>query len=1202
MKKLISQILIIAVILGTFGVVPSFAVAYDQAAVDFIKDGGYWQEDKDSFNANASATRAQVASVLANYLSNLNPSYTGIYSDVSASHKYADDIMLASNLGLVSGSNGTFRPDANITREEFSVLVVRAHEIAGAKLLDSNYLTELMKDYESISEWAKISVVKALTNGLIVSQDKKLFNPQGTVSLAELAIATHNLHINSGANKVYYTVRDVTSSDNISSDFNVRKSFSGWNIVGVSGVGMIAYFDGAPGEIYIKRNKVDTFTAHRNNFGEPVCYARITGPDGSVICYVDMDYLDSGVMEKIVNIPEGPEGIYQIQFTHNIVGNNTLDTDSFTVGVKNPSSWGIRGEDEILFVDSSLPTTGYIYIPEKFDHLSIAISGQSNTGPIKIYNESNTLLGQASSGNSSWLYSPGRVDFTSSQITAGSVIKYVLPANYYGRLAITGVTPVICSTKEHALELKGGYIYHTDKYTSSDDFFQLAGPLQKQARERMVEIYDEMGGNLAVNITIPDASVYTVIKNLDNPLAEAQPFSTYSNSIFNIKGLIDTQCVDPTNPYFGAIINIDGANWNGTIQESDYPDKDWQVGVYNYMKNQAFTGLSLNSELNPYYNNEQLVRRAELYALYLVTQLPADGMIKTQDTTGAASSEALLRNLEGFFMGDQEGGYAASYYYTRNFFSPETRRITDQAVLMIMDKHMNFEGKRPANQYLVTHLATAYTYKWSGEDRYHKNLKNQLMGMMYQSTKDSGQTSLGYWTESYGADGSNYGKMSEDIWHEIVHTYLSLPDSMKDPELVAKIYEAAELYLTWDSYFIMPSTDNFEAVHSTNWTSRKNNPLGEHKVVGENGTVINYFPRAKKNWLTLTLGTNYNDYKTVDTGRDKLKNTFSPTSNAFILTNDTWAKSYLDKRHRQYGINYLYDSYQTLNGTKPLDYAATHSEMYYVHHQDQQFDDSQMPTLPFETEGDNEFFLNENGIVGVKHKGLYMLCYFNNALPDTQMSPRSWIGGGPTNIWDDYFTTTLNGLKPGSFNANGVDTEKIVGFNDDDHFSSNSKSNVEYSSYFAENDFRHSCIVGTDENGTVFASGREKPFITMGTNSFTIKGTQTTGSRSKEIVWEYYLTDTGIQIKGGVTSYENGQNLYMQLPIYVPKAASSVIDTTNTKITISHNGNTITYDWGSETAVTRELTCSTGKYIYLKLPITSSNLTPAVTVSRSLAS
>ena len=543
MKKLISQILIIAIVLGTVGLIPSLANDYDghleADAISYIVSNGYWTAGND-FGPDEAATRAQTASVMARYLSDLRPPYSGTFSDVNADSFYAGDITLASNLGLVTGSNGTFRPDDAITREEFAVMLIRAYEIAGVKLNDSKYLTELILDYDNISDWAKSNVTEALGNSVMPAGMKKRFNPTDTVSRAELAAAVYNLYYKEEPFRTSYTVRDVTASDDIAADFNVLQTSALYNSLGLSSFGMIARFDGAPGEIYVRRNK-GTFNTSYGNMAAPVTFAIVTDPNGFVVCRVDLDWLETGTMEKIINIPEGPAGIYQIQIV------NGIHMDSVSIGLKNPVSWGLRAEDSLV-VSNTVPREGYIYVPQKFEFVTLGISGgSSSTFKLMTADGASTVAETEATTTTSMSGSYRKVTTVEKDaLTSDTVYKYVLADNFRGRVAMTGITPVFYPTKEYAEDLKSGYVYHTDAYAT----LQLRGPLQVRARERMVEIYEEMKaqGNetFTVDVTEHLPTFGSVPADLDNPIAEAQMFAAYSNSIKNMTGRIQTQCVDPT--------------------------------------------------------------------------------------------------------------------------------------------------------------------------------------------------------------------------------------------------------------------------------------------------------------------------------------------------------------------------------------------------------------------------------------------------------------------------------------------------------------------------------------------------------------------------------------------------------------------------------------------------------------------------------
>ena len=270
------------------------------------------------------------------------------------------------------------------------------------------------------------------------------------------------------------------------------------------------------------------------------------------------------------------------------------------------------------------------------------------------------------------------------------------------------------------------------------------------------------------------------------------------------------------------------------------------------------------------------------------------------------------------------------------------------------------------------------------------------------------------------------------------------------------------------------------------------------------------------------------------------------------------------------------------HGGLPEEYRAANSPAYMTMHEEQQFADSEMPTLPYELGGDNHILVDENGIVAVKHKGIYLLSFFNNSMPGGKMSSKSWMGGGPTAIWDDYFANTIHPKKP-------VEYDRISG----------DQTTIDYTQTFTTEDMLHSCIVGTAANGKMFTSGKEKAKFSWIENgkSFQLSGTAQVGTgdaiiHNKTVTWKYYLTDKGIAIDGGVENLENGDDLYMQLPILVQKGATFTFDEENHQIVIEHGGNKIVYRWKGDAVVslgsasTESTTANSYKYLRIKLSTT----------------
>lgn len=1252
MKRLVYQILIIAMLLSSIGLMPVLA-SDSQDAIDYVVTEGLWTAGGD-FGADQAATRAQTASVMARYLSELRPPYAGNFSDVDATGIYASDITLATNLGLVSGSNGAFRPDDAITREEFAVMLTRAYEIAGHEIFDTKYATELIIDYDSISDWAKKSVTDALGNGFMISGEKKKFNPAGTVTRAELAAAVYALKY-ADEDGLTYTEKIVSNPD-----------LSGYNKIynvgldtrrGIGGVGVLAlYAEAGPKEFYVKRDKVDFVSdqgSGGNNMGDTVCFAKVTDPNGNTVCRVDMDWLEYGVMEKIITIPDGPAGLYQIQFSNGNVNNNLnpatygFGYDRFSVGLKGAQHWGIRGEDNIkrLAGDDSVPMTGYIYVPNKVDYLTMGVVGTR----LKLYTEDGgTQILYTTTAKDSPKYdvtvyaNPAKNPEGQVAVTGDTVYKYVLENNDYAVIGISGISPVLYDTADAARAIKSGYIQHTDEYAD----FQLAGPLQKRARERMVEIYNEMkaAGNekFAVDISDKRPASSVTQADLDNPLAEAMLFGPYGGSVSYLNMTIDTQCIDPSNPWFGLVISrntvpydSDGDGeadmnvhpaWNGELQPEDYPyyeensptERSWQTGHYSTPidTRQSFSGaVSINGELNAFYNHPTVLKRAELYLLYFVTSMSSDGMFVYGYNEKVAVSGEKHTN-EQFFFGDN--GLAQAYYYLRPFLSPETRQITDAGILNNNDRIMNYRGQGVSNQLFMAYSGTIWTYCWSGIEFYHKQTKNNVLGVIHP-TSYIGQSQIGFFYEGFGTDGishGGYGGMCAGIFAEMAYAYLSLPESRQDPEFKAQIIDSLERSLIWDSYFFAPSTENFTATHARNWSTRTDSGGGTYGTNGGEPYYMHIFPRAKKNMIVAKLGKDYDTYKTTTETAGNTKHLLSDA--AAIKSLNGWGA--LPRYEKYYYLpvtscnipdcNILhYDGKGLGHGGRPDSYRPGNSLSYYVRHQDDWFEEEDMPQLPYEYEGDYnvDMSLDENnkGIVALKHKGMYMILYFNHGFGFDKynyFSQWSWLGGGPTEIWDEYFATTLSSMKPNNFkdfvnkadNGGGPHSNyTVVGFDIDD--------------------IKHSCILGTDANGRIFISGRECSVFSWEEQgkSFKLSGQQIIKNAAKEVIqdktitWIYTMTDKGFCIDGGVERLENGEELYMQLPIIAKKGATFLFDEANHQIVIEHNGNKMVYRWKAGADVhlgaASTDTADADNFKYLRIKLTAAEPLATVWVEKTVA-
>ena len=104
---------------------------------------------------------------------------------------------------LIKGySNDTFRPNANITREEAATLIFRAMKLVGMKVdyTEEELQNEIDKfaDKQDIYNYAKKPIAICSKNGLIVGNDKSQFLPKDNITKAELAIMIKRMLEKSG--------------------------------------------------------------------------------------------------------------------------------------------------------------------------------------------------------------------------------------------------------------------------------------------------------------------------------------------------------------------------------------------------------------------------------------------------------------------------------------------------------------------------------------------------------------------------------------------------------------------------------------------------------------------------------------------------------------------------------------------------------------------------------------------------------------------------------------------------------------------------------------------------------------------------------------------------------------------------------------------------------------------------------------------
>lgn len=126
-------------------------------------------------------TRAEVATIFFRLLTDdvrdENLTKTNRYSDVAATSWYNTAVSTLSSMGIITGyPDGTFRPNAAITRAEFAAIAAR---------FDSNGDKTTAKFSDIANHWAKDEISIAYNNGWITGYPDGTFGPQRDITRAE---------------------------------------------------------------------------------------------------------------------------------------------------------------------------------------------------------------------------------------------------------------------------------------------------------------------------------------------------------------------------------------------------------------------------------------------------------------------------------------------------------------------------------------------------------------------------------------------------------------------------------------------------------------------------------------------------------------------------------------------------------------------------------------------------------------------------------------------------------------------------------------------------------------------------------------------------------------------------------------------------------------------------------------------------------
>lgn len=167
-----------------------------------------------TFGPKRNMTRAEVTTMFARLLTEqieADKTYSNTFSDVPKGYWAANYIGYMQQFGIITGySDGSFRPDAPVTRAEFAAIASRFEK-----------LTEGSKSFTDVPDtyWAARYINFAATRGWVTGYSDGTFKPEHSITRAEVAAVTCRL-LERSADQTYIrshigelrTFADVTES------------------------------------------------------------------------------------------------------------------------------------------------------------------------------------------------------------------------------------------------------------------------------------------------------------------------------------------------------------------------------------------------------------------------------------------------------------------------------------------------------------------------------------------------------------------------------------------------------------------------------------------------------------------------------------------------------------------------------------------------------------------------------------------------------------------------------------------------------------------------------------------------------------------------------------------------------------------------------------------------------------------------------
>lgn len=178
--------------------ISDFAIGYNK--IDFSDISGWYNgpitflaargiisgKGNGIFDPNANITRAEFVQILANLAgADLSKYTTSAFDDVKTDDWFFGAVQWAHESGIAYGFNGSFNPNANITRQDMAVMLDQYIKKVAGYTLESIYESVQFADDSEIADYAKEAVSNMQKAGIISGKGNNIFDPKANATRAE---------------------------------------------------------------------------------------------------------------------------------------------------------------------------------------------------------------------------------------------------------------------------------------------------------------------------------------------------------------------------------------------------------------------------------------------------------------------------------------------------------------------------------------------------------------------------------------------------------------------------------------------------------------------------------------------------------------------------------------------------------------------------------------------------------------------------------------------------------------------------------------------------------------------------------------------------------------------------------------------------------------------------------------------------------